>query len=614
MPKQGFWPPNRQGIMAFFSIILSLIGLGVLIFIHELGHYFMAKKVGMKVEAFSIGFGPAIVKWKKGDVEWRLCWLPFGGYVKIAGMQKENNVEPHEIKGGYFASSPWSRIKVSFMGPFANFLLAFLLFSILWIFGGREQPFSLFTKKIGWVEPSSSLYESNLRPGDEILAVNGKEIKGYQDYIVKLFTGGRSVEVAGNKIDYTEEKKSPFAYTINFSEEAKNLENGEKLKLIFPANYFIYKGPGEGIDPSIASSGIQKNDRLVWLNGEYLFSTLQLKTLLNERAVFLTVERKGNIFHSKIPKVKIEDLSLSKWDREELDDWRHEADLKLPLQELYFLPYLLNVDNEVSSRINFIEEKDQKRAFLVCERCPYFHPLQKGDRILAVNGVEIENSFELLTNLQNKTLLAIVQREPSLGKIISWKEADQNFDHLTSIEEVEKIVSMIGTISEKREAKSFLLLRPFDAQNYFSKEELSLGVYLTDRKVQYNPNPFMSFSNIFKETYNTLYALFGGHVSAKNMSGPVGIIQVIHFSWMQGIKEALFWLALISVNLGVLNLLPIPVLDGGHILFSLYEMISKRRIKSKTMERLIVPFVVILFTFILYVTYHDLLRLFKGFF
>jgi regulator of sigma E protease len=85
-------------------------------------------------------------------------------------------------------------------------------------------------------------------------------------------------------------------------------------------------------------------------------------------------------------------------------------------------------------------------------------------------------------------------------------------------------------------------------------------------------------------------------------------------SWEYGFKEALFWLGMISLNLGVLNLLPIPILDGGHICFSLWEWITKKPIKAKTMERLIIPFIVLLVALFIYMTYNDLMRLFSDFF
>ena len=98
------------------------------------------------------------------------------------------------------------------------------------------------------------------------------------------------------------------------------------------------------------------------------------------------------------------------------------------------------------------------------------------------------------------------------------------------------------------------------------------------------------------------------------MAGPVGIMQVMQTSWTMGYKEALFWLGAISLNLGIINLLPIPVLDGGHICFSLVEVVRRKPMKSKTMERFILPFLILIIIFFLYVTFNDLSRIFGRFF
>jgi regulator of sigma E protease len=88
----------------------------------------------------------------------------------------------------------------------------------------------------------------------------------------------------------------------------------------------------------------------------------------------------------------------------------------------------------------------------------------------------------------------------------------------------------------------------------------------------------------------------------------------MHTSWAEGSKEALFWLGMISLNLGVLNLLPIPVLDGGHICFSIWEWVTKKPIKAKTMQKLVIPFVLLLVTLFIYLTYQDLARIIKRLF
>jgi regulator of sigma E protease len=141
-----------------------------------------------------------------------------------------------------------------------------------------------------------------------------------------------------------------------------------------------------------------------------------------------------------------------------------------------------------------------------------------------------------------------------------------------------------------------------------------LGLPLSDVAVNYNPSPLTVFYDVIAETFKTLTALVTGKIHPKWMSGPVGMVQIMHHGFSLGIKEALFWMATISMNLGIFNLLPLPVLDGGHICFSLYEMVTRRRVSPKVMEKLVIPFVVLLVGLFIYVTYQDVLRLFSNLF
>ena len=124
----------------------------------------------------------------------------------------------------------------------------------------------------------------------------------------------------------------------------------------------------------------------------------------------------------------------------------------------------------------------------------------------------------------------------------------------------------------------------------------------------------MLFGQVVGDTAKTLTSLVTGKLNPKWMSGPIGMVQIIHHGWMVGVKEALFWIAAISLNLGIFNLLPIPILDGGRICFFLYEWMFRRRPSAKAMERLIIPFVVLLIGLFIYVTYQDIIRLFGRFF
>jgi regulator of sigma E protease len=143
------------------------------------------------------------------------------------------------------------------------------------------------------------------------------------------------------------------------------------------------------------------------------------------------------------------------------------------------------------------------------------------------------------------------------------------------------------------------------------RKQVMLGLMLRDREVMYNPNPLLQFKEMLQDTWRTLSSLVTGSLSPKYAMGPIGIVTVMQSSWVYGAKEAIYWMALISLNLGIMNLLPIPVLDGGHIVFSLWEMIFRRRIPAKIMERLVIPFVGLLLAFFIFVTFHDISRLFR---
>ena len=136
-----------------------------------------------------------------------------------------------------------------------------------------------------------------------------------------------------------------------------------------------------------------------------------------------------------------------------------------------------------------------------------------------------------------------------------------------------------------------------------------LGAHLRDRTVAFNPSPVALFVGVFDQTWKTLTSLVSGSLSPKALSGPVGIVQALQTSWSKGIKDALFWLGFVSLNLAILNLLPIPVLDGGHILFASIEGITKKPVKAKTMEKFILPFLILLVILFVYLTYQDIVKL-----
>lgn len=650
-------------LISLLYVILALLALSFLIFIHELGHYWMARRVGMRVETFSIGIGKPIYFWEHDGVKWQIGWLFFGGYVKIAGQEPDDERDPHDIPESFFGKSPWARIKVAFAGPFMNLLAAFIFFAAIWALGGREKNFSEFTPKIGWVDPKSELYADGVRPGDEVVAYGDHAFQGYKDHLFVPMTSDKELKVTINKVDYKTGKKTPKTFDIEVYEHPDVIDKGIKTTGITQsASYVLYDSLSEEKNNPLPEgspmigSGLELGDRIFWVDGELIFSLHQLNRVLNDDRVLLTIERNGQRFLRRVPRVEIQEIKLDAEFREELVDWQYEAGLgDQKFRTLYAVPYNLNNNAVVEGDAVLIDKDKSDSIFPKKLYSTIDEPLKAGDRIAAINGEEIDHAAQLFKLLQTRRVNIIVERQKELEKPISWSNAEAEFDHQVNWANLQKIVDSIGTDHPVKSAGNYFLLKTVTpkkitaftlseearsqrdntlqarrkviekiedpekrayALNLLENQEnqLVLGIpNIQDRKVDYDPSPVELFDNVVSEIGRTLSALLTGTLNPKWMSGPVGIIQMVHDNSMLGFKEGLYWLGLISLNLGILNLLPIPVLDGGTIVFSLYEMITRRRISPKVMEKLVIPFALLLVAFFIFLTYNDLMRLFSRF-
>jgi len=644
------------------GILLALLALSFLIFIHELGHYLMAKRVGMRVETFAIGFGRPLYSWEYQGTKWQIGWLPFGGYVKIAGQEATDDDDPYAIPDGFFAKSPWDRIKVALAGPLMNIFFALILFGVMWTFGGREKNFSEFTPKIGWIDSQSELYKSGIRPGDEITAYGNHPFSTFKDHLYAPMTASDELLVSGNRVDYKTREKTPFSTKVRVYPHPTAIEKGiVTAGILQPANYIVYdRLPGGKDNPlpagsPLEGSGITYGDRIFWVDGEIIFSMQELNKILNDNRVFLLVERDGKLIMRRVPLVEFQELRLPAVVKDEYTDWQHEAKLaETKSKDLKIIPYNLTSGLVVEGPLRFIDREKEEEAFPEYQFSELEEPLHIHDKIIAVQGESVRSAPDFLKMIQQKKVNVIVRRA-SDEPVVSWKDADMAFEHEMNSEDLNALIQSMSGRRTKIQSGNLILLPPItpkkrsdfslseeakeqysnemkEAQNAIEKiddpekraaafnllhnrdNQYLLGLSgIQDKKVVYNPNPFQMFGSIIDEIYRTLYALFTGTLNPKWMSGPIGIVQVMNEGYKMGSMEALYWMAFISLNLGVINLLPIPVLDGGTIMICLYELISRKRVKPKTLEKLIVPFAVLLIVFFVFLTYNDLMRLFRNF-
>ena len=162
--------------IVYVAVVVVLM-FGASIFLHEFGHYIVARLRGLKVEAFAIGFGPKIFGWTRDGIEYSWRWLPFGGYVKLPQMVTSQVLEGSTDEP-VPPASPFSKILVAFAGPFMNVVFAFFIASCIYFVG---LPVAINPPIVGFVDPKSVEAKMGIQEGDRILSVDGKAVKSWEE-------------------------------------------------------------------------------------------------------------------------------------------------------------------------------------------------------------------------------------------------------------------------------------------------------------------------------------------------------------------------------------------------------------------------------------------------
>jgi regulator of sigma E protease len=164
------------------NIIYFVIVLGFLIFVHELGHFLVAKLSDVKVLTFSLGFGKKLLRFRKGDTEYALSAVPLGGYVKLLGEGDDKEVPPEEAHRSFSNKPPLVRMLIAFTGPFFNLLFAFVLFLCVFSITGYPIP----STQVGTVIQGDPAERAGIMPGDTIVGINGVKTEYFDDIMVAI--------------------------------------------------------------------------------------------------------------------------------------------------------------------------------------------------------------------------------------------------------------------------------------------------------------------------------------------------------------------------------------------------------------------------------------------
>jgi regulator of sigma E protease len=270
------------------TVLAFLFVLGVLIFVHELGHYMMAKRLGVRVLTFSLGFGPKILKFRRGDTEYCISAIPLGGYVKMAG---ENPEDPRSGNPDEFLSkTKWERFQILIMGPAMNIILAVVVMALVMMQGAEVPAFQDQPPVIGAVLPASPAEKVGIRRGDRILTVAGDEVDTWDRFYMAIGTRpGRDVAVTLLRDGKT------TAVTVHPNTQTR-FEVGDigVLPDVNPGIRTVTAG-----DPA-EKAGLKPGDVVVAVNGERVIFARQLAEAISRNAgheIDLTIRREGQERH-----------------------------------------------------------------------------------------------------------------------------------------------------------------------------------------------------------------------------------------------------------------------------------------------------------------------------
>jgi regulator of sigma E protease len=272
-------------------IIYFVITIGILVFIHEFGHFAAAKLTGMRVDVFAIGFGKRLFGWNKitgftfgdlakdwdgqGNTDYRLSLLPLGGYVKIAGMVDESfdtafadkEPQPYEFR----AKPTWKKVIVISAGVFMNLLLAFIIFWGANYFKGKQVT---DTTTLAYIEQQSAADSAGFKTGDKILAINGKKTNSWEDVRTFIF-----INTLGEDLKVKLLRNSQ-AQTINVPRNKIPDEELQQVLFLMPEG--VYAAVGEVVEKSPAeNAGIKAGDIFLEVNNQQVFTSNQVIELVS---------------------------------------------------------------------------------------------------------------------------------------------------------------------------------------------------------------------------------------------------------------------------------------------------------------------------------------------
>jgi regulator of sigma E protease len=270
------------------TILSFIFVLGVLVFVHELGHFLAAKRVGIRVLKFQLGFNPTIVSFRRGDTEYGIGALPLGGFVKMAGESPEENRSGNPDE--FLSKSKWERFQVLIMGPVMNLLLALVLTAIVLYQGAQVPAYIDQPPVVGAVAKDSPAAQSDIRAGDRITTVNGHRVETWEQFFV-IVSSLANREVSVGLVRDGQEATRKVTPKADADQSRYEIADIGVFPDVHPHVPSVVQG-----DPA-DKAGMKVGDVIVAIDGQTISTSTQLRDAIaknGNREITLSILRDGS--------------------------------------------------------------------------------------------------------------------------------------------------------------------------------------------------------------------------------------------------------------------------------------------------------------------------------
>ncbi len=607
-----------------FLYLQVAFGIGLVIFVHELGHFLAARLCGVRVEVFSLGFGPRLLAWRRGSTTYQVALLPLGGFVRMAGEERlgaGGSARPDELP----AKSVGQRFFIYSGGVLMNVVFGLVVFPIVLFHG---VPFS--QPVVGRVFSGGPAWRAGLRPGTRVLAVNGNPVVGFPYIATEVALGpplARLLVVEPGETQPREvllEPRYDTEFGLNLldiapafdpelrlevrkgSAAAKaGLSSGDRLVAVagglaglsLSDQLAVEVSTGESLDITIERDGrsldLQLTPELVQGKDRYVLGVLPLYQRVNALRANPDLAALG---------IRAGDRMLSVDGRTLLRPWDLERALLAP------------ADAELAGSGSLAVRVQRAGGELLLQG-PAGMERERRVRLaqdLALSGDEQRNAIAVLPGSAAERA-GVIDGDRILridgDEVSDWAELRERIEaHRDHERPLRLEVERLGPQGESQLLSLSARLQT-ERQPDFGFDFLEARyVYRAAGLADAMRVGFQSSWKFVVDSWLTVKRILFGQVSGKNVGGIITIAAVSYFWAEEGLAKLFFILCVLSMNLAFINVLPIPVLDGGHLFFLIVEKLKGSPVSERVLGYSQVVGVVLILSLMVYVTYNDLKR------